>query len=132
MEKIFPESAISLTTDEWKLYCTGEYLRNPATGQPEKIITEEPILEPSQLREQAYKNNPLITWQNESITVDQANQVYLQYSAEGSPRAEEMQELIVSTKAQGKCARDDSDGGAFQNDKRYQLTNIPLDSKVIS
>lgn len=94
-----PESAISLTTDEWKLYCTGEYLRNPATGQPEKIITEEPILEPSQLREQAYKNNPLITWQNESITVDQANQVYLQYSAEGSPRAEEMQELIVSTKA---------------------------------
>lgn len=93
-----PESAIPLTTDEWKLYCTGEYLRNPATGQPEKIIKEEPILTAAELRERTYGNNTLITWQEESITVDQANQIYLQYSAEGSSRAEEIQGLIIEAK----------------------------------
>lgn len=74
------------------------------TDEHENLIdvveTEKPI-EPvvsAQQREQEYRSNPLIEWQGENITVDQANTVYLQYSAEGSPKAIEIQGLIVDAK----------------------------------
>jgi len=72
----------------------------------EEIISVEPLPipevsltpTPAQQREQEYETNPLIEWEGESITVDQANFVYLQYSAEGSPKATEIKTLIIAAK----------------------------------
>jgi hypothetical protein len=59
----------------------------------------------AQLREQAYETmtiksdgTDLILWEGRSITVDQANKVYLEYFAEGSAKATEIQALIVAAK----------------------------------
>ena len=41
----------------------------------------------------------LIPWEGSAITVDQANKVYLEYSAENSIKAAEIQALIVPAKA---------------------------------
>ena len=58
-----------------------------------------------ELREQAYESMTLkvdgvnlITWEGNAITVDQANKAYLEYLAEGSPKAAEIQALIVTAK----------------------------------
>ncbi len=58
----------------------------------------EPDLTPAQQREHEYETNPLVEWEGENITVDQANLVYLQYLAEGSQKAEEIQTLIATAK----------------------------------
>lgn len=60
--------------------------------------TIKTINTPEGIRQNEYKTNPLIEWRGESITVDQANLVYLQYSAEGSEKANEVQALIVTAK----------------------------------
>lgn len=61
-------------------------------------IPEPPPLTPKEQRENEYETNPLIEWEGEAITVDQANTVYLQCSAEGSPEATEIQALIIVAK----------------------------------
>jgi hypothetical protein len=60
---------------------------------------------PTELREAAYETmitkadgTDLIPWEGKEITVDQANKVYLEYSAEGSTKAVEIQALIVAAK----------------------------------
>lgn len=60
--------------------------------------TIKTINTPEGRRQNEYETNPLIEWHGESITVDQANLVYLQYSAEGSEKANEVQVLIASAK----------------------------------
>ena len=40
----------------------------------------------------------LIPWEGKLITVDQANKVYLEYSAKGSTKATEIQVLIIAAK----------------------------------
>lgn len=64
----------------------------------ENIEPEPEPLTPEQLREQAYETEPCIEWQGEMITVDQANDLWLKYSAEGSEIANELSELIVEAK----------------------------------
>lgn len=67
---------------------------------------EEPQLTPEELRENAYKTmtakedgTPLLFWDNKSITVDQAADLWTRYSAEGSDVAAELQTLIAEAKA---------------------------------
>lgn len=55
-------------------------------------------LTPTELRQQAYETNPLIEWEDENITVDQANTIFLRYFAESNLKAEEIQMLIISAK----------------------------------
>lgn len=54
---------------------------------------------PSEQREQAYETMKIIEWQGEQITVDEANDLWLKYSAEGSEVANTLSELIVKAKA---------------------------------
>lgn len=68
----------------------------------ELLVIEIPS---SELRERAYEcmttkedGTALITWEGSAITMDRANKVYLEYSAENSPRAAEIQALIIPAK----------------------------------
>lgn len=54
---------------------------------------------PSELREQAYSIEKLITYEDTQLTVDEANDLFLKYFAEGSPKATELQTLIAEAKA---------------------------------
>ena len=81
------------------IYRDGEFQR--ITPRPEPVI-----LTPAELREQSYRamitkedGAGLISWESKAITVDQANKVYLEYSAENSPKAEEIQAIIIQAKS---------------------------------
>jgi len=58
----------------------------------------EPNLTSVQQREREYETNPLIEWEGENITVDQANIIFLRYFAEDNPKAGEIQTLIIAAK----------------------------------
>ena len=58
----------------------------------------EPQLTPKEQREHEYATNPLIEWEGENVTVDQANTVYLRYFAENNPKAEAIRPLIIAAK----------------------------------
>ena len=53
----------------------------------------------SQLREQAYNTEAIISWDNNMITVTQAAQLWQYYAAEGNEKATELQSLIAEAKA---------------------------------
>ncbi len=57
-----------------------------------------PTLTPAEQRKQAYETEPLIEWDGDTITVDAANQLWLGYAAEESPKAETLQTLIIAAK----------------------------------
>lgn len=70
------------------------------------IFVEKITLTPQQQREKAYEelllnssNEPLILWENNPITVDQANKVFFEYSAENNSKASDIQALIIEAKA---------------------------------
>lgn len=72
----------------------------------ERPYTPEPQLTPAEQREQAYTSlthkadgTPLIVWGSQPMTVDQANQRWLDYFAEGNTKANELSGLIVSAKS---------------------------------
>ncbi len=69
----------------------GEWVR--CGKRPEPIM-----LTPKECRQQEYETNPLIEWEGESITVDQANIIFIRYFAEGNQKAEEIQSLIIVAK----------------------------------
>lgn len=52
----------------------------------------------SELRAEAYANDPIIDWNNELITVDQANTLFYNYFAEGNIKSDELQVLIAQAK----------------------------------
>ncbi|MFV0517830.1 MAG: hypothetical protein ACK5MV_10595 [Aminipila sp.] len=69
-------------------------------------VPQSPQLTQSEQREQAYTSlthktdgTPLIVWESQPITVEQTNQKWLDYSAEGNVKANELSALIVSAKA---------------------------------
>ncbi|WP_206459473.1 hypothetical protein [Anaerovorax sp. IOR16] len=71
-----------------------------------EIESPHPIITSQEQREQAYEtmiskedNTPLILWENENLTVDQANKKWLDYSAEGNTEiANKLQGLIQIAK----------------------------------
>ena len=67
--------------------------------QPKEIpAAESPV--PAQQREQVYSSEALIDWAGRTITVNEAATLWQYYAAEGSPRANDLQELIASAKAE--------------------------------
>lgn len=55
----------------------------------------------AELREQAYETEKLIEWDGDMLTVDEANQMYLRYDAEGyTTKANELTTLISQAKAE--------------------------------
>lgn len=57
-----------------------------------------PTLTSAEQRKQAYETEPLIEWDGDTITVDAANQLWLGYAAEESPKAAALQTLIIAAK----------------------------------
>lgn len=62
------------------------------------VIPEPEQPTPAEQREQAYETMTIIEWQDELITVDTANDLWLKYSAEGSDVANTLSALIVEGK----------------------------------
>lgn len=63
------------------------------------VIPEPEQPTPAEQREQAYETMTIIEWQGELITVDEANDLWMKYSAEGSDTANTLSALIVEAKA---------------------------------
>ena len=85
----------------------GDYLRQELTdgswlftNTPKQVQPEPPVLTPRERREQTYETEPLIEYEGEEITVDEANKLFLQYSAEGNAQKYmDLQILIGRAKA---------------------------------
>ena len=56
-------------------------------------------LTPAELRERAYETVKCITYENEQLTVDEANKKWQEYQAEGNEKAAEITTLIAAAKA---------------------------------
>ena len=54
---------------------------------------------PVELRERAYETEKLISWDDELLTVDEANKRWQEYQAEGNAKAEQLTALIAVAKA---------------------------------
>ena len=54
---------------------------------------------PSEMRENAYNSDKIISWAGEMITVTEASQQWQYYAAEGSEKVTELQILISEAKA---------------------------------
>lgn len=61
--------------------------------KPSRLSTAQ-----SDKRNYAYKYMLIIDWEGSKITVDQANDIYMQYFIEGNPKAELIQPLIIEAK----------------------------------
>lgn len=57
-------------------------------------------LSPSELRQQAYENNPIISYNDKMITVDEAEKLFWQYFPEDNECCDELKTLIKNAKAQ--------------------------------
>ena len=59
----------------------------------------EPVLSPKEQRERTYETEPLIEYEGDMITVDEANKMFLQYAAEGNnSKCSQLQQLIREAK----------------------------------
>jgi hypothetical protein len=82
-------------------YMNGVFKRRQEDGSYMQVTN----LSNKELREIEYHSRlckedgtPLIRWDDRDISVDEANKVYVEYSAEGSSKATEIQTLIVAAK----------------------------------
>lgn len=67
---------------------------------PEKGIYWEYIpYTPRELRERAYETEKVITFEDELMTVDEANRRWQEYQAENNAKSAELTELIAAAKA---------------------------------
>ena len=67
------------------------------TWTPVELPKPEPI-SPSVMRENAYNIEKIILWDDSYITVTEASQLWQYYAAEGSLKANILQELIANAK----------------------------------
>ena len=94
---------------ELHVYTPGDFLRQEITdgswlltniSLPQPVAPEPQVLSPRERREQAYETEPLIAYDGDMITVDEANKLFLQYSAEGNTQKYmDLQILIGRAKA---------------------------------
>lgn len=63
-----------------------------------EVVPELGTMTPSEQREEAYNTQPIIEWEGKQLTVTQAATKWYYYAAEGSPKADELQALIVAAK----------------------------------
>ena len=55
---------------------------------------------PMELREQAYETEKCIEWDGTMMTVDEANDMFLKYDAEGNSKSNDLTALIAAAKAE--------------------------------
>ena len=55
---------------------------------------------PMELREKAYETEKCIEWDGNIMTVDEANDMFLKYDAEGNAKSDELTVLIAAAKAE--------------------------------
>ena len=92
---------------ELRTFDSGDFLRQEIkagswllTNTPVPTPQPEPVLSPKEQRERAYETEPLIEYDGDMITVDEANKLFLQYSAEGNTQKYmDLQILIGRAKA---------------------------------
>lgn len=73
------------------------------TNAPELVAAEPATVEltAKQTREQAYETEPCVEYDGEVMTIDEANRLYLAYTAEGAEaRAQELRTRIAVAKAE--------------------------------
>lgn len=84
----------------------GDYLRQEISigswlfiNTPKPVQPEPQVLSPRERRELTYETEPLIAYESEQITVDEANKLFLQYAAEGNnSKCSQLQQLIREAK----------------------------------
>ena len=54
---------------------------------------------PKELRERAYETEKIISYEDDMLTVDEANRKWQEYQAEGNSKANELTTLIANAKA---------------------------------
>ena len=54
---------------------------------------------PKELRERIYETEKIISYENDMLTVDEANRKWQEYQAEGNSKANELTTLIANAKA---------------------------------
>ncbi len=91
-----------IITEEKDGYGIGDIYKDGVWSKKVTLIQEEL---PEQKRQTSYKamrykagESPLISWREEALTVNEANEKWLHYSAEGSELANELSVLIVMAK----------------------------------
>lgn len=98
---VFSESGFELRT-----FDPTDYLRQDIkdgswllTNIPLPEPQPEPVLSPKEQRERTYETEPLIEYEGDMITVDEANKMFLQYAAEGNnSKCSQLQQLIHEAK----------------------------------
>ena len=65
---------------------------------------------PAQKREDAYNTQPIVEWEGEPLTITQAATKWQYYAAEGSDKADELQELIATAKQTIRIHYPDKEG----------------------
>lgn len=95
------ESYDRLITSE--TYPAREYHENThavlSYNEEQGVHWEYILFTPEELREQAYETEKLIEWGGVMLTVDEANDKFLKYDAEGNTKADELTALIAAAKA---------------------------------
>lgn len=74
--------------------CHGELMWDNQRG----VYWEYVPYTPSEMREYLYETEKLISWDNSTITVDEANKLWQEYEAEGNTKASELTILIRNAK----------------------------------
>lgn len=89
------EGFVSMTEEEARQYAqqTMEEYENPPMES-----SLFPDLTPLQQRKLAYETEPIINWEGQFITVDEANKLWTDYAAEDSAKAELLTGLIKEAK----------------------------------
>ena len=68
-------------------------------NETEGIHWEYVPFTPMELREKAYETEKCIEWDSDIMTVDEANDMFLKYNAEGNAKSDELTVLIAASKA---------------------------------
>ena len=69
-------------------------------NETEGIHWEYVPFTPMELREKAYETEKCIEWDGNIMTVDEANDMFLKYNAEGNAKSDELTVLIAASKAE--------------------------------
>ena len=83
-------------------YPAREYHKNThailSYNEEQGIYWEYIPFTPKELREQAYETEKCIEWDGTMMTIDEANDIFLKYYAEGNSKSDELTTLIAAAK----------------------------------
>ena len=104
-----PDDAIEISDEDQALYATNLYFRNVG-GNPELIPVAVVVPSPAEQRKIEYATRRCIAWENDTLTIDEANLLYSAYLAEGDlEKAAAIQALIIVHKVAIRAEIPDSE-----------------------